>query len=448
MSKATWMNRRQILRGAMAGGVVSIGLPILDCMLNTNGDAFAASGEPVPVRFGTWFWGLGFGEGQWVPKDAGANYELPGPMAPLAPMKKKLNLFTGAEVFLEGKANETHFTGAQGLMTGRVGSAREYSGSLDTFISEVIGTRTRFRSIEVTCDGDPKSGWSAPKDGERQLAEVSPLALYTRVFGEEFKDPNAADFVPDPAVMVRRSALSAVTERRASLMNEVGAADRIKLDAYFSSLRALEQKLDAQLRKPEPLLACTRASEPAKEDKQAITIAPEAMERHDLFTDILAHALACGQTNVINLSVTHGMSGLRQPGETDSHHTLTHEEPIDPELGYQKRCAVFQNQYMNGLLRFATKLDSIVEGDKTLLDRMLVFCFTDHGAPRLHSVRNMPIITLGSANGRMKTGLHVPRPADQVTRVGLTAQQIMGVATSSWGVGANRVTSPISEVIA
>ena len=48
----------------------------------------------------------------------------------------------------------------------------------------------------------------------------------------------------------------------------------------------------------------------------------------------------------------------------------------------------------------------------------------------------------------MKTGLHVPRPSDAVTRVGLTVQQIMGVPTSSWGVGANRVTSPISEVIA
>ena len=354
----------------------------------------------------------------------------------------------GAEVFLEGKANETHFTGAQGLMTGRVGTSREYSGSLDTLISEVIGTRTRFRSIEVTCNGDPRSTWSAPKDSERQLAEVSPLALYSRVFGEEFKDPNAADFTPDPAVMVRRSALTAVTDRRTSLMNEVGAADRTKLDAYFTSLRALEQKLDAQLRKPEPLLACSRPGEPKKDDKQAITIVGEAMARHDLFTDVLVHALACGQTNVVNLTITDGMSGLRQEGESDSHHTLTHEEAIDPVLGYQKKCAVFQLQYMNGLMRFASAMDGIKEGDKTLLDRMLIFAFTEHGAPRLHSVRNMPIITLGSANGRMKTGLHVPRPSDQVTRVGLTAQQIMGVSASSWGVGANRVTSPISEVIA
>ena len=394
MSKLNGTSRRQVLRGTLAGAAVSVGLPILDCMLNSNGDAFADTGAPIPVRFGTWFWGLGFGEGQWTPKEAGANYTLPGVLEPLTPLKKKFNFFTGAEVFLEGKANETHFTGAQGLMTGRVGTAREYSGSLDTLISEVIGTRTRFRSIEVTCNGDPKSGWSAPKDSERQLAEVSPLALYTRVFGPEFKDPNAAEFTPDPAVMVRRSALSAVTDRRTSLMTEVGAEDKAKLDAYFTSVRALEQKLDAQLRKPDPLLACSRPNEPKKDEKQALTIVGDAMERHDLFTGVLVHALACGQTNVINLCITDGMSGLRQEGETDSHHTLTHEESIDPALGYQKRCAAFQNAYMNGLLRFASALDAVKEGDKTLLDRMLVFAFTDHGAPRLHSVRNMPIITL------------------------------------------------------
>ena len=51
-------NRRSFLRGAIAGGVVTVGLPFLDCFLNNSGTAMA-SGAPIPVRFGTWFWGLG-----------------------------------------------------------------------------------------------------------------------------------------------------------------------------------------------------------------------------------------------------------------------------------------------------------------------------------------------------------------------------------------------------
>lgn len=440
--------RRFVLQGMLAGGAVSVGLPILDRFLNGNGNAFADTGEALPVRFATWFWGLGFGEGAWVPKTAGKDYELPAQMTALAPLRAKMNLFSGAEVFLEGKSNETHFTGAQGLMTGRVASSREYSGSLDTIIADVIGNGTRFKSIEVTCAGDPKASWSAPVGAQKKLAEVSPLALYARIFGEEFKDPNAAEFSPDPKVIVRKSALSAVTDRREALMKRLGAADRAKLDNYFTSLRALEKKLEIQLKKPDPLVACRKPGQPKQETEQALTLASEAMERHDMFTDLLAHALACGQTRVTNLTITEGMSGLRHPGQTGSHHTLTHEEPVDPQLGYQKQCAVFQSLYMKGLHDFGAKLDGIKEGDKSLLDRMLVFGFTEHGAPRLHSVRNYPLITLGGADGRMKTGLHVPRPSDAITRIGLTVQQIMGVPVSNWGVGANKVTSPISEIVA
>ena len=226
MKVADMLNRRRVLRGMMAGGAVSVGLPILDCMLNTNGNAFADTGKELPVRFASWFWGLGFGEGQWVPKTAGKDYDLPQPMEALRPLKSKFNFFSGAEVFLEGKSNETHFTGAQGLMTGRVANQREYSGSLDSIIANQIGGGTRFKSLEVTCAGDPKASWSAPEGGEKKLSEVSPLALYGRIFGEEFRDPNAAEFTPDPVVMARRSALSAVTDQRQALMNRVGTADK------------------------------------------------------------------------------------------------------------------------------------------------------------------------------------------------------------------------------
>jgi hypothetical protein len=448
MKSSTSINRRRVLRGILAGSAISVGLPILDCTLTGNGDAFAATGAPLPPRFATWFWALGLGEGDWVPKKAGADYELPPQLAALKPFQKKLNLFSGGQVFLDGQSNNTHFTGVQGMMTGKVLGTRDYFGSVDAIVGDVIGRGTRFRSLEVSCSGDPKACWSARSDSGMQPAEVSPLALYTRIFGPEFKDPNAAEFTPDPEVMLRRSVLSGVVEERQRLVKDVGAEDRAKLDNYFTSLRALEQKLDVQLQKPEPLAACTKSGQPDNEDKQALTLAHEAMARHDLFASLFAHALACDQTRIVNLAITAGMSGLRREGDSTSHHTYTHEEPVDPKLGYQIVCAWFQDIYMKGLHDFVATLDNIKEGDKTLLDRMVVFAFTDHGAPRLHSVRNYPVITVGTGNGRMKTGLHIPRPGDAVTRVGFTVQQAMGVPVSSWGTGSNRVNSPISDVLA
>ncbi len=441
------LTRRTVLRGMMAGGVVNVGLPILDCMLDTNGTAFAATGTSLPPCFATWFWGLGIGADEWAPKTAGTGYEMPRQFKALAPLQNKMNLFSGAEVFLDGASNTTHFTGVQGLMTGTVsGSAGDYHRSLDTIVGDVIGSGTRFRSIEVACDGDPKATWSAREIGGRQPAEVSPLALYQRIFGAEFRDPNAAEFTPDPQVLARKSALSAVAEQRQRLMKTVAASDRAKLDNYFTSLRALEQKLEVQSQKPQPLPSCTKPDQPPG-DKPKSTMALDAMEIHDLFVGLLTHALACDQTRVVNMCITQGMSGLRREGDPTSHHTHTHEEAIDQTLGYQIKCEWFQNVYIKGLYTLAASLDSIHEGDRTLLDRMILFGYTDHGAARLHSVRNYPVITFGSANGRMKTGLHVPARGDAVTRVGFTVQRAMGVNVGSWGTKSNQVSTPYSQVL-
>src|ERR1700682_2213788 len=262
----TRWTRRRVLHGMVAGTAVSVGLPILDCLLDSNGIAFAATGAPIPTRFATWFWGLGLGEADWRPKVAGTDYELPPQLQVLKPFQKKLNLFSGGEVFLDGQANQTHFTGCQGFMTGKVTQAGDYFSSIDSAIGDVIGTGTRFKSLEAACDGDPKASWSARADG-KQPAEVSPLALYNTVFGADFKDPNAGDFVPDPGVIARRSVLSGITEERSALVQRVGVADRAKLDNYFTSLRALEQRLDLQLQKPEPLPACTKPEQTPKEDR-------------------------------------------------------------------------------------------------------------------------------------------------------------------------------------
>ena len=69
------ISRRRVLRGMLNGAAVSVGLPILECLLNVNGTAFA-SGAPLPLRFGTWFWGLGVNPERWIPKKVGADYDL------------------------------------------------------------------------------------------------------------------------------------------------------------------------------------------------------------------------------------------------------------------------------------------------------------------------------------------------------------------------------------
>jgi hypothetical protein len=447
MSARKRISRRDVLRGMLGGTAVTVGLPVLECFLNPNGTALAATGAVLPPVFGTWFFGLGLTPGHWEPKQIGRDYTLPEHVAALKPIQAKMNLFSGLQVFLDGKVNQNHYSGAQCQMTGVVSrTGSEYSTSLDTVIGEQIGKRTRFRSIEVGCDGDRRSTWSARGVNGMNPAEVSPLALYTRLFGPDFRDPNSATFTPDPAIMLRRSVLSGITEQRRGLLKEVSAADRTRLDEYFSSLRDLEQQMAVQLERPAALPAC---SVPQRIDNENInTLVDATRETHRQFAQLIAHALSCGQTQVANVAMGSGFSPLRMPDEVSGYHQLTHEEPVDPGLGYQKKCKWLGERHMDFFVEFVQRLDAIREGDGTLLDRSIIFAFTDHGEARLHSMKKMPVITAGGGGGRLKTGYHLAAEGDAATRVGLTIQQALGVSVRTWGAETNRVSEPFSELLA
>src|SRR5437764_683435 len=92
------VNRRRILRGMLNGAAVTVSLPFLDSILNESGTALAATGQPLPMRFGTWFWGLGCDPSIFIPKTTGSNYELPPQLAPIAKVKQQVNVFTNYNV--------------------------------------------------------------------------------------------------------------------------------------------------------------------------------------------------------------------------------------------------------------------------------------------------------------------------------------------------------------
>ncbi len=440
-------DRRRVLRGMLQGGAVTVALPFLDCFLNANGTALA-DGAPLPVAFGTWFWGCGLNPGRWEPAKTGPGYDMAVELEPLTPFRDKINIYSGMTAHLDGKPNPPHFMGPAAILTGSVLQTGIIPNvpSIDMLVADAIGTRTRFRSLEVSCTGRPDNSHSVRAGAVMNPSEVSPLALYARVFGPEFKDPNAADFTPDPAVMARRSVLSAVAEQSRALAAGVGAADRARLDEYFTSLRELEQQLAIDLQKPAPLEAC---AVPARIEENPVgTVLDEALANHALFAGILAHALACGQTRVINVAFSEGLSPIRLAGEANTQHLFTHEDPVDDRLGYQPNVAKFIHPIMGGFATLLTALDSIREGDHTLLDRMVVFACTDHGFAKIHTLDNIPMMTAGGANGRLRTGLHFAAgKGDPVSRVGLTVQQALGVPVSSWGTQSNQTSKTITEAM-
>ena len=441
------LTRRTALRGMLNGAAITVGVPLLDIMLNTNGEAFAATGAPVPVRFGTWFWGLGVNPSRWFPSKAGPNYDLKPELEPIRAFQSKINVLGNFTVPLDGAPNLPHTSGGPAIRTGRALTAdRGLPGeSFDVTIGDQIGTRTRFRSLETSASGDPRNSLSGRGGGNLNPSEVSAAALYQRIFGTGFKDPNSATFTPDPLVMARRSVLSSVTEQREALGRMVGAGDKAKLDQYYTSVRALENQLDVELTKPEPLQSCLVPK--AARDLPVNAEIENVIISHKLMTDLLVMALACDQTRVFNMMFNNGASSLTRIGSTTTHHQLTHEEVLDNRLGYQPNATYFLTKIMEAWVYFVGALDAVKEGPRTLLDNTLVLAHSETEFAKFHTIDNIPMMTAGSAGGRMKTGIYVDGIGTPVSRVGLTLQQVMGVPLDKWGTKSLETNKPLSEIL-
>ncbi len=446
------IERRSLLRGMLGGGALTVALPLLDCFLNTHGEALA-SGAPIPVRFGTWYWGMGHTPGYAVKERTSLGpVEFLEECKALNAHREYINYFGGFNTPLDGRSNYPHESGWIGTRTGTVPSR---SGEIpaptfDLLIADAIGGGTRFRNIDLTSMGSPRETYTARNTFSRAAAETSPVSFYARLFGAEFADPNKADFKPDPRVMVRKSVLSGVQDESKQLMKSLGSVDQQRLDEYFTSIRQLENQLALQLEKPPANEACRVPKSPPDNSIERAAFAVEidtVTETHKILTDILVMAMACNQTKVFNMVYNDNFSRVRRKGETYTHHVLTHEEQADPKLGYQPTAFWFNCKSMEACATFLESFRNVREGSGTLLDNMLMFANSETSFARIHSVDNIPVMTFGKAGGRIKTGLHVVGNGDPVTRVGFTCMRVMGMPIESWGVNSLRTTKPISEIL-
>jgi hypothetical protein len=446
--KTKYLSRRRILRGMLNGAAVAVSLPMLDVFLNENGTALAATGAALPARFGTWFWGLGVNHNIFTPKTVGRDYEMPLQMQPLEKVKPHINVFTNYNVLTDGRPNLCHYTGWVALRCGSAPGGRgQLPGqSLDVAIAETMGGGTRFRSLNLAATGAPRDSYSFLSADAINPPEISAVELYQKIFGSEFQDPNSPNFKPDSKIMMRRSVLSAVTEQRRDIERNLPAADKTRLDQYYTSIRELENRLELQLQKPPPAPTCKAPPRPPAEMPVGVDV-ELVSARHRAMSDLLVMALTCNQTKVFNMVYSDSASSLTRKGLDKTHHIVTHEEVIDPEKGYQIEACRFVGDAFKEFAYFLEKLAAMPEGDGSLLDHCLVYAHSDCQLAKTHSIDGIPMFTAGRLNGAVKTGLHIDGNGEPGTRLGYTVQRLMGVAVTSWGQGSMETSREIGEIV-
>jgi len=440
------LSRRSVLRGVVGASAVSVSLPLLNCFLSDSGAALAATGQALPVRFGTWFWGLGMNRRVFVPAKTGADFDFPEEIAVLEPFRRHLNLFTGFSVPIDANPNLCHYSGWVALRCGATPKSRsDLPGeSLDNPIAEAIAGRTPFRMINLAATGNPRDSYSFRNSDSVNPPEISAVDLYKKMFTSVSSADGGAT---DSRMLLRRSVLSGVAEDARSLSRQLGADDRAKLDQFLTSVRELETRLEWQLSPTDVAGVCPKA--PDEPGGVGVGLDYRRVEsRHTAMADLLVLALACNKTRVFNMLYSNSASLITREGLDSVHHNITHEELYDPKQGIQLQSSWFLRESFKSFAYFIDALARQSEGAGSLIDNVLVYAHSDNEDAKTHVLNGTPMFTVGRAGGRLRTGLHVDGGGDVATRLGYTVQRVMGLPVAEWGVASLRTSREITEILA
>ena len=435
LSPRCQLPRRLFLRGLAAGGAVSLALPVLEGMLDTHGEVFAQSGDPIPTRFGVWFWGNGVRPEHWIPQGEGrgSSWAMSEELMPLIDHKSHLSVLSGYTIHT---GTHPHHAGMTGVMTGRplhkVGDTRDtivstFDGpSVDVIAANHYEGQTPFRSLEVgvtrfrgTDEGTTFQHLSHNGPNNPNPSEYDPRSVFNRLFG----GTTDADLLNK-----RRSVLDAVMGQVGRLRPRLGARDRQRIDQHLDSIRTLERRLSA-----EPNI-CDRPEFP---DLYPDVEGREQIEsKNQVMSDLIAIALACDLTRVFSVMFSTCGSGVvvHPAGATDGLHRTSHDEPLSGDPATQPIVHAATVYTMRQLAYFLDRLRAVPMGATHLLDYCSVMCTSEHTDGRIHSYSDFPLVIAGLGGGRLVGDIHHRSSTNSsITQGVLTALRAGGVDAEGFG---------------
>ncbi|HKD06069.1 MAG TPA: DUF1552 domain-containing protein [Bryobacteraceae bacterium] len=429
------ISRRSILRGAG----VAMALPFLESL-----PAFGAAMTPTPSpkRLAVMFMGCGINEDYWSATGDGPDMKLSKTLSVLEPLKQKINVVDG----LFNKASVglgIHPAQTGSLLSGAQVSkgAILHSGmSVDQMIANTIGQDTAQSSIVLACE-QPMTGYHETNYSMAYSSHISwqtpdspvPVELYPSLaFDNLFENRGSLRNV---------SIIDRVKDSAEAMSTKVSSADKIKLDDYLTSVREVEKRVTA-----------LRAGKDAAEDKAKLTGAsvmkmerpanglPEDLREHSkLMCDIIALAFQTDKTRVASLIISRDLSAMYYPflGVNQGHHGLSHNNNSDAYEAIS-RWHVSQFAYL------ASKLDSMPEGNGTVLDNSCLMFLSSLFIGRTHDNTRLPVVLAGGLGGALKTGRslnYLGEPAEdrKMCSLYLSLMDRMGVKLDHFGDADSRL---------
>jgi len=402
-----------------------------------------ASDGGFPLRFGIFYWGNGNRPDQWTPigEGEGDDWTLSDSLDGLIAFKEKIAVASGMSLKVPNLS--PHWSGGFGFLTGQAADGEGDSWTaagptVDQVLAQEIGGETVYRSLITGCVSNESISWNGPN--ARNPIEVDPYQFYEKLFGPTFREPGE-DSIVDPRLGYRRSVLDCVIEDINDLNGQLGTTDKVRLEQHLDGIRDIETRLTRLQEDPPSYEACVRPGEPLSEYPD-IESRPQFTARNAVMSEMIAMALACDQTRIISYAFTSPLNNLLYPDADSGHHNLTHNEPND-----QPQVQVITKFNINEAAVFLEALESIPEGDGTLLDNSAIIISSEVSEGRTHSLDEMPLVLAGSAGGRLKQNVHYRSYSQEnANKFTLSIIRAMGVNQLSWGSDESETSDGLSAI--
>ncbi|HYK58324.1 MAG TPA: DUF1552 domain-containing protein [Bryobacteraceae bacterium] len=428
------ISRRTVLRGMGA----TVALPLLDAMI----PALAPAAATTPVRrFGVVYHPNGVIYDQWLPKAAGANFELSPTLKGLEPFKNQLIVITGlfsdqAEANGDGGGDHSRACGSYltGVHVKKSDSNVENAVSMDQIAAKAFERETQLSSLQITADensllGSCDLGYSCAYSSTLSwltptlplMAENNPRVLFERMFGSsDSTDPR----VRASRLQQDRSLLDSVSERVNQLQRQLGSADNRKMSDYLASLRDVERRIQK---------AEEQSSKELPEVAQPAGIPADFDSHVRLLYDLQLLAYQADLTRVITFMYGREQTARPYPqiGIPEPHHPLTHHQQ-NPEK--MDKCAKIQRYHIALFAQYLEKLRNTPDGDGSLLDHVIIQFGSGISNSDRHTHGPLPTFLVGGGAGTLKGGRHLVYPEHTpLTNLQLTLLNKLGVPSEKLG---------------
>ena len=258
--------------------------------------------------------------------------------------------------------------------------------SLDQYVAEHVGNQTRFPSLTLAVNTGGRSlSWTG------NGVAIPPEQSARRRFPPDVRSRHATEVETRIAELeTGRSILDAVADQVQALERSVGAADRARLDQYFTSVRELENRLQESKgweRKPKPVVKEPEPQDPASPAQYMAKVAN--MYR------LVRLAFETDSTRSVTLmldSVSTPVVEIAGATISDGYHNLSHHGKSEAKLAQLR---IIDSWHMRLLADLFKGLKAVQENGETLLDRTMVLYGSNLGDANAHSTTNMPVLLAG-----------------------------------------------------